>query len=115
MYIFMNNTLYTCINKYNFNFSKMVIDTELSKNISHSVVVQNFTICTCLRMSTYTDFVNFLEEYNRYEAEIFSVYITFDELSYDITFVFVAQNFIICTCLRYVDIYCFCQFSRRIL
>ena len=24
-----NNTLYTCINKYNFNFSKMVIDTKL--------------------------------------------------------------------------------------
>ena len=25
----MNNTLYTCINKYNFNFSKMVVDTKL--------------------------------------------------------------------------------------
>ena len=25
----MNNTFYTCINKYNFNFSKMVIDTKL--------------------------------------------------------------------------------------
>ena len=25
----MNNTLYTCINKYNFNFSKMAIDTKL--------------------------------------------------------------------------------------
>ena len=29
MYICMNNTLYTCINKYNFNFSKMITDTEL--------------------------------------------------------------------------------------
>ena len=29
MYICMNNTLYTCINKYKFNFSKMVIDTKL--------------------------------------------------------------------------------------
>ena len=28
-YICMNNTLYTCINKYNFNFSKMVTDTKL--------------------------------------------------------------------------------------
>ena len=28
-YICMNNTLKTCINKYNFNFSKMVIDTKL--------------------------------------------------------------------------------------
>ena len=25
----MNNTLYTCIGKYNFNFSKMEIDTKL--------------------------------------------------------------------------------------
>ena len=29
MYICMNNTLYTCINKYNFNLSNMVIDTKL--------------------------------------------------------------------------------------
>ena len=29
LYICMNNTLYTCINKYNFNFSKMVTDTRL--------------------------------------------------------------------------------------
>ena len=54
-------------------------------------------------MSTYTDFINFLEEYNRYNVEIFRVYITCDELSYDITFVFVAQNFYIYTCLSYVD------------
>ena len=51
-------------------------------------------------MTSYTDFVNFLEEYNRYEAEIFSVYITFNGLSNDISFVFVAENFIISTCLR---------------
>ena len=40
MYNCMNNTLYTCINKYNFNFSKMVIDTKLKfstyTNISSS-------------------------------------------------------------------------------
>ena len=41
-------------------------------------------------MSTFWVFVNFLEEYNRYNVESFRVYITFDELSYDITFVFVA-------------------------
>ena len=35
-------------------------------------------------------FVNFLEEYYRYKVEIFSVYITFNELSNDISFVFVA-------------------------
>ena len=29
LYLCMNNTLYTCINKYKFNFSKMVIDTKL--------------------------------------------------------------------------------------
>ena len=41
-------------------------------------------------MSTYTDFVNFLEYYNRYRAEIFSVYSTFNKLSNGISFVFVA-------------------------
>ena len=34
-----------------------------------------------------------------YRAEIFRVYLTFDGLSYDISFVFVAQNFVISTCL----------------
>ena len=34
--------------------------------------------------------INFLEEYNMYRAEIFTVYLTFDGLSYDISFVFVA-------------------------
>ena len=28
-YICMNTNTYTCIDKYNFNFSKMVIDTKL--------------------------------------------------------------------------------------
>ena len=28
-YICMNKTLYTCIDKYNFNFSKMETDTKL--------------------------------------------------------------------------------------
>ena len=31
MYFCMNNTLYTCINKYNFNFSKMITDTTFLK------------------------------------------------------------------------------------
>ena len=48
-------------------------------------------------------FVNFLEDGNRYKAEIFRVYLTFNGLSNDISFVFVTQNFIICTCLSYVD------------
>ena len=51
-------------------------------------------------MSTYTVFVNFLEDYNRCRAEFFSVNITFDELSNDISHFVVAQNFIISTCLR---------------
>ena len=56
-------------------------------------------------MSTFSVFVNFLEDYNRYKAENFSVNITFNDLSNDISHVVVAQNFIICTCLSYVDIY----------
>ena len=49
-------------------------------------------------------FVNFLEEYKRYEVEIFSVNITFDDLSNDVPHFDVAQIFIISTCLRSVDI-----------
>ena len=41
-------------------------------------------------MSTYTVFVEFLEDYNRYKFEIFRVYLTFNELSNDVSFVFVA-------------------------
>ena len=41
-------------------------------------------------MSTYTVFVNFLEDGNRYKAVNFSVYSTFNELSNDVSFVFVA-------------------------
>ena len=51
-------------------------------------------------MSTFWVFVNFLKEYNRYNVQIFSVNITFDNVSNDISFGFVAQNFIISTCLR---------------
>ena len=41
-------------------------------------------------MSTYTVFVNFLENGNRYKVEIFRVYLTFNEQSSDTSFVFVA-------------------------
>ena len=54
-------------------------------------------------MSTYAVFVNFLEDGNRYRAEIFRVYITFNGVSNDVSFVFVPQNFVITTCLSYVD------------
>ena len=47
---------------------------KLSNDISHFDVAQNFTISTCLRMSTYTDFSNFLEDYKRYKSENFRVY-----------------------------------------
>ena len=56
-------------------------------------------------MSTFSVFVNFLEDYNRYKAENFSDNIFFNDLSKDISHVVVAQNFIICTCLSNVDIY----------
>ena len=41
-------------------------------------------------MSTFSVFVNFLEDYNRYKAETFSVNITFDDLSNDISHFVVA-------------------------
>ena len=48
MYFCMNKTLYTCIDKYNFNFSKMITDTKL-------------------KFSTYTDiFTSYREIYRLY-------------------------------------------------
>ena len=55
-------------------------------------------------MSTFWVFINFLDDYNRYEVENFSVYLTFNELSKNLSHFVLAQNFIICSCLRYVDI-----------
>ena len=49
-----------------------------------------------------TDFVNFLEEYNRYEAQIFRVHYSFDGLSNDISHFVIAQNFVISICLSKV-------------
>ena len=54
----------------------------------------------------------FLEDYNRYEVQICSVNKTFDDLSNDVSHFVLAQIFIIPTCLRYVDILGFCQFSQ---
>ena len=75
----------------------------LSNDISHFVVTQIFVISTCLRYVDNTDSVNFLEEYYRYEVDIFSVNLIFKRLSSDISLFVVAQNFIVSTCLRYVD------------
>ena len=44
-----------------------------------------------------TDFVNFLEDYNRYKFEIFRVHQFFNGLSNDISHFFVPQIFIIST------------------
>ena len=46
-------------------------------------------------MSTYTDFVNFLKYYNRYRAEIFSVYSTFNKLSDGISFLFLSNRLVV--------------------
>ena len=45
---------------------------------------------------------DFLEDYKRYEVEIFSVLLYFNGLSKNISHFVVAQNFIICTCLSKV-------------
>ena len=44
-------------------------------------------------------FINFLENYNRYKVEIFRMNLPFNKLSNDISFVFVTQNFISSICL----------------
>ena len=107
MYICLN----TCFNKYNFNFSKMKTDTKLK----FSRAIQKYINYICslkLYMFKIYFFVNFLEEYYRYKVEIFSVYITFNGLSNDISFVYVAQNFIICTCLRMTSFWVFINFLK---
>ena len=71
----------------------------LLNDISHFVVAQKFIICTCLRYVDITDFVNFLEHYNRYKVEIFRVNYFFKGLSNDIWLINVlsieTQNIII--------------------
>ena len=42
-------------------------------------------------MSTYTDFVNFLKDGNRYKAENFSIYTTFNDLSNGVSHFVIAQ------------------------
>ena len=54
-------------------FSINLIFNGLSNEISHFVVGQKFKISTCLRYVDNTDFVNFLEDYDRYKIEIFRV------------------------------------------
>ena len=54
-------------------FSVDLVFNGLSNNISHFVVTQIFIISTCLRCVDTTDFVNFLENGNRYRIEFFSV------------------------------------------
>ena len=83
------------------NFTANITFDDLSNDVSHFVLAQNFIISTCLsKVLT----INFLEVGNRYKVESFSVYLLFNELSNDISHVAVAQNFVISTCLSYVDI-----------
>ena len=49
LYLCMNNTLYTCIDKYNFNFSKMVIDTKLKFSMYSYIFKMKYTyIIICI-------------------------------------------------------------------
>ena len=57
-------------------------------------------------MSTFWVFTNFLKDYNRYKVEIFRMHLLFNKLSNDISHFDVTQNFVISTCLSYVDIMC---------
>ena len=76
----LNFSVYTSFSAFN----------ELSNDISFVYVAQTFIISTCLRMSTFSVFVNFLKDGDRYKAENFRVYITFNDLSNGISFIYVA-------------------------
>ena len=56
---------------------------------------------------------DFLEDYNRYNDENFSVHSYFNELSNDISHFVVAQNFIISTCLSKVLTINFLEDGKR--
>ena len=60
---------------------------------------------TSLGRADISDFVKFLEDYNRYKFENFRLYYFLNRLWNDISQYVVAQNFIISTCSRYVDIF----------
>ena len=88
-------------NRYRAEYFRVYITfNELSNDVSFVFVARNFVISTCLRMTSYTDFVIFLEDGNRYKAENFTIHLYFNRLSNDISHNAVAQNFIISTCLR---------------
>ena len=84
------------------------------------IVPQKMKICSeCYyqlnrNLIIYHNFTNFLEDYNRYRTESFSVHYCFNRLSKKISHFVLAQTFIISTCLRFVDIFGFCQFSQRL-
>ena len=91
-------------NKYRAEtFSGYLTFNGLSKDILLIFVALIFIFSTCLRYVDITDFIIFLEDYIRYRADIFNLHYCFIGLSNDVSHVVVAQNFIISTCLRYVD------------
>ena len=69
-------------------------------------------------MLTFSEFVNFVEDYNRYRVEIFRVYYFSNGPPNDISFILVAEKFIILTCLselseEKIELIGFFGFSRR--
>ena len=68
-----------------------------------------FEVCQfLLNMSFFSKIIGDTElNFSEYTIFIF-------DLSNEVSHIDVAQSFIISTCLRYVDIFCFCQFSRRL-
>ena len=89
--------------RYNYTYSNNIIIILVQISLTIHILVQIL-------------FCQFLENGNRYNVEIFCVNLFFNGLLNDISHFVVTQNFIISTCLRYVDIFCFClcQFSRRL-
>ena len=62
--------------------------------VQKSTLSQRYKIKTC----------QFLKNSKRYRVQNFIVHKLFNDLSNDILLILVAQNFLISTCLRYVDI-----------
>ena len=95
-----------------FKFFVMIVDILFILLVFNGILITIFIFDKHIYTYSYKN--NSIIIHILYKAEIFSVNITFNDVSNDVSFVFVAQNFTISTCLKYVDIYCFCQFSQRL-
>ena len=86
--------------RYNHTYSNNIIIILVQISLTIHILVQIL-------------FCQFLENGNRYNVEIFCANLFFNGLLNDISHFVVTQNFIISTCLRYVNFGEFCKILQK--